>query len=51
MIDLTKQYAHKITDKVALTFEFNASYLLLGNHFILGEISFILFYCISEICD
>ncbi len=45
MIDLTKKYAHKITDqndKVDLTFAFNSSYPLdplLENHFLLGTIS------------
>lgn len=33
VIDLTKQYAYKITDKVDLTFAFNPSYPLLENHF------------------
>lgn len=39
VIDLTKKYAHKINDKVDLTFAFNSSYPLLGNHFLLGTIS------------
>lgn len=39
VIDLTKKYAHKITDKVDLTFAFNSSYPLLENHFLLGTIS------------
>lgn len=39
VIDLTKKYAHKINDKITLTFTFNPSYPLLKNHFLLGKIS------------
>lgn len=39
VIDLTKKYAHKINDKITLTFAFNPSYSLLKNHFLLGKIS------------